>query len=65
MQALVNCWCQCVGNGGDYVEKECFVAENLLYKTVILYFASATVSMKKIGGITCVVTCVLVVLQSF
>ena len=30
MQALVHHWWKCTANGGDYVEKQCFVAENLL-----------------------------------
>jgi len=28
MRALVHCWQKCIANGGEYVEKECFVAEN-------------------------------------
>ena len=36
MQAPVNCWRKCTGSGGDYVEKQCFVAKNLLYETVLL-----------------------------
>jgi len=36
MQAFVHCWQHCNGNGGAYVENQCFVAENLLYKTVLL-----------------------------
>jgi len=36
MQALVHhCW-KCIANGGDYLEKQCFVAENLLYQTLLL-----------------------------
>ena len=31
MQALVHCWWRCTADGVT-VEKECFVAENLLYK---------------------------------
>jgi histone-lysine N-methyltransferase SETMAR len=36
MQALVNRWRKCIGNGGDYVERLCFVAENLLYSTPLV-----------------------------
>jgi hypothetical protein len=36
MQALVQCWQKCIANGGDYVEKWCFVAKNLLYQIVLL-----------------------------
>ena len=36
MQALVHHWQKCLANGGDYVEKHCFVAENLLYRVVLL-----------------------------
>jgi len=35
-QALVCSWEKWVANGGDYVEKLCLVAENLLYPTVLL-----------------------------
>jgi hypothetical protein len=28
MQALVHRWQKCIANGGDYVEKWCFVAKN-------------------------------------
>ena len=31
MQALVHRWQKCIANGGDFVKKECFVTENLLY----------------------------------
>jgi len=34
MQTLVHCQQECIGNGGDYVERQSFVAENLLYQTV-------------------------------
>jgi len=27
----------CIPDGGDYAEKYCFVAENLLYQTVLLW----------------------------
>ena len=33
---LFHCWQKCIANGGDCVEKECFVAENLFYQTVLL-----------------------------
>jgi hypothetical protein len=36
MQALVHRWRKCIANGGDYVEKYCFVAKNLLYQIVLL-----------------------------
>ena len=36
MQALVHGWQECIANGGDYVEKLYFVAENLFYQTVLL-----------------------------
>ena len=28
---------KCIANGGDYVEKKCFVAENLLYQMVLCF----------------------------
>ena len=31
MQALVQCWQKCIANDGKYVEKQCFVVENLLH----------------------------------
>jgi hypothetical protein len=37
MQALVHCWRKCIANGGYYVVKKCFVANNLLYQMVLLY----------------------------
>jgi hypothetical protein len=37
MQALVHRWRKCIANGGDYGEGQCFVADNLLYPTAILY----------------------------
>jgi len=33
MQALVHHWWKCTANGGDYGEKQHFVAENLLYQS--------------------------------
>jgi hypothetical protein len=36
MQALVHHWQKCIANGEDYVERQCFVADNLLYPTVLL-----------------------------
>ena len=36
MQALVHRWRKYITNGGDCVEKECFVAKNLLYQIVLL-----------------------------
>jgi len=38
MQALVHHWQKCIANGRVYVEKQCFVAENLLYQIVLFYF---------------------------
>jgi len=35
-----------MASGGDYAEKQCFVAENLLYQTVLLCFVSVVVSME-------------------
>ena len=35
MQALDHCWWKWTANGGGYAEKQCFVAENLLYQTVL------------------------------
>ena len=35
-QALVHLWQKCTANGDNYVEKDCSVAENLLYQTVLL-----------------------------
>ena len=37
MQALVHGWQDCVANGSVSVEKDSFVAENLLYQTVLYY----------------------------
>jgi len=39
MQALVHHWKKCITNGGDCVEKQHFVAENLLYQTALLCFS--------------------------
>ena len=36
MQALVHCWWKCITNGGDYVGKQCSVAENLLLALLTL-----------------------------
>ena len=33
-KALSHLWQKCIASGGDYVEKQCFVAENLLYRIV-------------------------------
>jgi len=38
VRALVHHWWKCIANGGDYVEKEYFVAENLLYQIVLVCF---------------------------
>ena len=34
MQAFVHCWQKCTANGGDYIERQCFLAENAIYLTV-------------------------------
>jgi len=36
MHYHVHHWQKCISNSGDYVEEQCFVAENLLYQTVLL-----------------------------
>jgi len=36
IQALVHYWQKCIANSVDYVEKQCFVAESLLYQMVLL-----------------------------
>ena len=36
MQAFVHHWWKCIANGGYYVEKWCFAAENLLCQIVLL-----------------------------
>ena len=36
MQALVYCWQKCIANGHVCIKKWYFVAENLLYQTVLL-----------------------------
>ena len=46
VQALVIRWWKCTPNCGDSVEKQYFVAENLLSQTVIVLFLSVVVSMK-------------------
>ena len=38
MQALVHRWWKCTGKGGNYVERQCFVVENLLYQIVLLCY---------------------------
>jgi hypothetical protein len=35
-RALVHHWRKCMASGGDYVQRWCFVADNLLYPTVLL-----------------------------
>ena len=46
MQALAHCWRKCRASGGDCVEEYSFVAENLLYQTVIVLFVSLVVSLE-------------------
>ena len=36
MQALTHYWQKGTANGGGYVEKQCFVAENLLCQILLL-----------------------------
>ena len=44
---------KCIANGGDYVEKQCFVAESLLDQTVLLFSLYLLLfPWKWIGGIT-------------
>jgi len=45
VQAFVHHW-QKVANDGNYVEKQHFVAEHILYQSVILPFVSVAVSME-------------------
>ena len=44
MQPLIHYWQKYIANGGDYAEKESFVAKNLLYQTVLLCSLSVVVS---------------------
>ena len=46
MQALVHGSWKHIANDSDYVEKQCFVAENLLHQTVLVLFVSVAVSME-------------------
>jgi len=45
MQALVHCWQKCLPNGGDYVSKQYFVAENSS-NSIIVVFVSVVVSIE-------------------
>jgi len=36
MQSLVHWWWKCIINDADYAEKQCLVAENLLYQVALL-----------------------------
>ena len=36
LQGLAHHWQKCIAHGSDYVEKQCFIAENLLYQIVSL-----------------------------
>ena len=49
MQALVQHWWKSIANGSDYVEKQGFVAENLLYQRVIVVLFVAVVVSKEIN----------------
>jgi len=42
----IHCQSKCRATGGDYVEKQSFVAENLLHQVVLLYFVSVVVSVE-------------------
>jgi len=47
MQTLVHGWRKCIANGGDCVEKQCFVAKNFsLSNSVIVLFVSIVVFME-------------------
>ena len=47
MRALIHCWQKCIPNGGDCTEKQCFVAENLLYQIALCCsFVSVVDSME-------------------
>jgi len=35
MQALAHCWQKCIANGGNYVDKLCFIAGYLFYQIVL------------------------------
>ena len=47
VQTLVHCWQKCIANGGDYIEKQCFVTENSLHQNrVIVLPVPVVVSME-------------------
>ena len=46
LQVLVHRYQKFIGSSGDYVEKWCFVEENLFYQIVIVLFVSVAVSIK-------------------
>ena len=46
MQTLIHHWQKCILNSCDYVEKQHFVAKNLLSISVVVFFVSVVVSMK-------------------
>ena len=46
MQAIMHCWWKCTTNGGDCVEKDCFVAKNLIYQTVLLHSLSMEINRR-------------------
>ena len=57
MQALVHCWQKRITHSGGNVEKQCFVAENLLHRTVLLCsLYLLQLPWKQIGGVTFGVT---------
>jgi len=35
MQDFVHCWWKCAANGVNYVEKQCFAAENVFYQALL------------------------------
>lgn len=45
-------------NGGIYVKKQYFIAQNFLYQTVTLLFVPVVVSLEKNRGLAFGVTCI-------
>jgi len=46
MQAFAHYWWKCTVNGGDYVEKDSFLSENLLWNSVTVLSVCIAVSME-------------------
>jgi hypothetical protein len=46
MQVLVHRWRKCIANGDDYVERQCSVAENVLFSTALLRPLSVVFSVE-------------------